>query len=154
MKLSLIAAAAILLNSAAALACSPVLHGSFASKPLNSREFTMVGEVMLHVDVKIPCDNWWWNPFGVPDVSNRTIGGVFTELVYLGLNPWQQPMFRRREADVVVQETPDHHKFIHRLPEKSERFSLDYSRGRLITVRDFTVEIISATPAGVTFTLR
>ena len=154
MKPTLIAVAATLLNAAAALACAPVLHGSFASKPLNSREFTAVNEVMLHVDVKVPCEDWWWNPFGIPDVSDRTIAGVYTELVYVGLNTRQQPIFRRRESDVVVQETPDRHKFIQRLPERAEQLTLDYSSGRLITVRDFTVEIIDATPAGVTFTLR
>jgi hypothetical protein len=154
MKLSLIAAATLLLNATAALACAPGVHGSFANRPLNSREYSAVNEVMLHVDVKIPCENWWWNPFGIPDITDRTIAGVYSELVYIGLNTMQQPMFRRREADVIVQETPDHHKFIHPQPEKVGQFTMDYSRGRLITVRDFTLEIIDATPAGVTFTLR
>ena len=52
MKPLIIAAAAILPIVAAGLAgCAPIADTSYSSKVSNSRDFTRVGEVMLHVDV-------------------------------------------------------------------------------------------------------
>ena len=56
--------------------------------------------------------------------------------------------------DIFIEEMPPHRRVIQRFPEAKGQFTLDYSKGRLITMLDRTVEIIDATPAGVTFTVR
>jgi hypothetical protein len=151
MKPLIIAAAAILPIAAAGLAgCAPIADTSYSSKVSNSRDFTRVGEVMLHVDV---LEN-------LPDCPGRAClpekakNLVYSELVYVGLNGAMQPIFRRRDSDILIEEMPPHRGVIQRFPEAKGQFTLDYSKGRLITMLDRTVEIIEATPAGVTFTVR
>lgn len=152
MKPPLIAAAAILPIVAALLAgCAP-MAASYSSKPVNSREYVEVREIMIHVDVKEPAGSIP-NPLAAAGFAESVKDWGYSELVFVGLNTKHQPIFRRRDLDVVIKETPDHRMYVQRLPEKTTQFTLDYSKGRLIAMRKFTVEIIEATLAGVTFTV-
>ena len=96
----------------------------------------------------------------------------------MGLNTAMQPVFFRRDVDYAPQETarqpmavppsPDvTGKFTMYMetarqpvavrqppPEVTGQFAMDYARGRLIPVRDHTIEIIEANQAGVTFTIQ
>jgi len=151
MKPLIIAAAAILPIVAAGLAgCAPIADTSYSSKVSNSRDFTRVGEVMLHVDVleNLP------NCPGRACYPEKAKNLIYSELVYVGLNGSMQPIFRRRDSDILIEEMPPHRRVIQRFPEAKGQFTLDYSKGRLITMLDRTVEIIDASPAGVTFTVR
>ena len=151
MKPLFIAAAAILLIIAAGLAgCGPdITQMSDASKPNGSREFTRVGEVMLHVDFVEEVPDAYIKA-GFLRTTRRGISAVYA---YMGLNPAQQPKFRRRDVDIVTMEAPHRSPAVQQSPEKKEEFALDYREGRHIALRDRTIEIIDATPAGVTFTI-
>ncbi len=150
MKSPIIAAAAILLIIAIALAGCALFSETDAGKPLASREFRRVGEVMFHIDAKQDLQDESGKAV-VPE-SPRERG--FSELCYVGLNAAMQPMFRRRDVDFVTGQTPGHRKVVWEAPEKTAEFTLDYSKGRYIPMRDRTIEIIEATPAGVTFTVQ
>ncbi len=152
MKPLFIAAAAILLIIAAGLAgCGPnITQMSDASKPNGSREFTRVGEVMLHVDFVEEVPDAYIKAGFLEKTTHRGV----SEICYMGLNRAQQPKFRRRDVDIVTMEAPHRSPAVRQSPEKKEEFALDYSEGRHITLRDRTIEIIDATPAGVTFTIQ
>ncbi|MGO9484481.1 MAG: hypothetical protein ACLPX9_07840 [Rhodomicrobium sp.] len=140
MKPPFIATAAILPIIAIALAgCA----GPQTSEHIATREFVRVGEVMLHVDATED----------VRAASAKAVRG-YSELCYLGLNPAMQPMFQRRDVDIVTGETPAQPKVLGKPPEAEAKFALDFSKGRLIALRGRTIEIIEANPAGVTFTVR
>ncbi len=117
--------------------------GSQTSEHIGTRECVRVGEVMLHVDA-------------TEDVraASGNAGRGYSELCYLGLNPAMQPMFQRRDVDIVTGETPAQPKVLGKPPEAEAKFALDFSKGRLIALRGLTIEIIEANPAGVTFTVR
>jgi hypothetical protein len=146
MKPPIIAAAASLLIIAIALAgCAPT---SYISKPINSREFVRVGEVVLHVDA---LEDW---PVRTPDFLGNGQDKGFSELSYVGLNHAMQPVFRRRDVDIVATAGPSQPEVLHRLAEVTSEFALDYSKGRLIVMRNHNIEIIEANHAGVTFTVQ
>jgi hypothetical protein len=159
MKPPIIAAAAILLIIAIALTgCAPLTPPGNTSKRLGSRDFTRVGEVMLQVYVRENPEDASGNAnppekkaAGLPE---RPQDRGYSELGYVGLNTALQPVFRRRDVDVITKETPSQPKVIHHLPPVTMEFALDYSKGRYIRMRDHTVEIIEATPAGVTFSVQ
>jgi hypothetical protein len=148
MRSPYIAAAAILLILAIALAgCAPVGETSVLTKPIGSREYVPRGEVVLRVDTRDV-------PPGDPGLANplrKAEAQGFSELTYLGLNPSKQPMFRRR--DVQTAAAMPRGRVPVALPEASVEFTVDYSKGRLVTLRERTIQIIEATPAGVTFSV-
>jgi hypothetical protein len=149
MRSPYIAAAAILLIIAIALAgCAPVGETSVITKPIGSREYVPKGEVVLRVDTR----EGVLDASGVANPLRKIESQGFSELTYLGLNPSKQPMFRRR--DVQTTAANPHGKVPRALPEASVEFTVDYSKGRLVTLRERTIQIIEATPAGVTFSVQ
>ncbi len=149
MKSPYFAAAAILLILAIALAgCAPVSETSIVSKPIGSREYVSTGEVVLRVETREDMPNL----FGNADWYGRIGSQGFSELCYVGINAAKQPVFRRRDVHTVA-ETPQP-KVPQPLPEATVEFAVDYSKGRLIAMRGRTIQIIEATPAGVTFSVQ
>jgi hypothetical protein len=97
----------------------------------------------------------------------------------MGLNAAKQPVFRRRDVDIMTNETtmsrsglrttfvdaqrngpgmtvtgistaaPREH--VEALPPDTVEFALDLSKSRTITMRDRSVEIVDASAAGVNF---
>ena len=95
----------------------------------------------------------------------------------MGLNAAKQPLFRRRDLDIMTNETtmsrsglrtafvdaqpngagvtvtgvstsaPQEH--VQALPPDTVEFALDLSKSRTITIRDRSVEIVDANAAGV-----
>jgi hypothetical protein len=125
---------------------------------------------MLKVEVRESLPN----AFGGADIFGRTRDVGFSELRYMGLDPSGYPVFRRRDVDIVTNETTmnrsgtgvvtvpadnsggpvtgiitrPHAPNIQALPEKIE-FGLDLSKSSVLTIRGRTVEIIEASGPGV-----
>ena len=129
----------------------------YSSKPTNSRDYTAVGEVIIRIDSEKDLPN----PSGALELPGGTVDRGYTELVYLGLNSSTQPKFLRRDADIAAGAATLADRSlglpIRKLAQPPVRaameFSLDYSEGRHILLRGYTVEIIQASQAGVTFTV-
>jgi hypothetical protein len=150
MKSPYYAAAAIILILVFAIAgCAPASQTSIVSKPIGSREYVSVGEVVLRVETTAD----------LPDIFGNTnyFGGLssqgFSELCYIGLNASKQPVFRRRDVHISTP-MPPQSKAPPPLPEATVEFAVDYSKGRVVSLRGRAVEIIDATPAGVTFSVQ
>lgn len=157
-------------------ACAPVAQTSVSSRTLGTQAYSSVGDIMFRADAKESLPN----AFGRADLFGRTRDRGFSELRYMGLNRANQPVFRRRDVDVLTNETTmsrsqaDTTVFsvaqpagagiivtgvatsspqanVQVLPPDTVEFALDLSKGRTITIHDHTVEIVAATQAGVTF---
>jgi hypothetical protein len=143
-------------------------------KASGTRSYASVGDVMLRTDAKESLPN----AFGSADVFGRTRDRGFSEIRYMGLNSAKQPVFRRRDVEILTNETTltrgggsstvmaqssggnafvsgfsstPQPEIIQPLPADTTEFPVDLSKGRTITIRDHTIEIIEATAAGVTF---
>jgi hypothetical protein len=157
MKSPYFAAAAIILILVFAIAgCAPASQTSVVSKPIGSREYVTVGEVVLRVETTADLPDMFGNTNYFGGLSSRG----FSELCYVGLNAAKQPVFRRRDVHVSTP-MPQQSKAPPQpkappppLPEATVEFVVDYSKGRVVSLRGRTVEIIDATPAGVTFSVQ
>lgn len=156
-------------------ACAPVSQTSTLNKPSGAQGYASVGDVLFRVDAKESLPN----AFGGADVFGRTRDRGFSELRYMGLNTAKQPVFRRRDVDIMTNETtmnrsglratfvdaqpngagvsataistsaPRAH--VETLPPDTVEFALDLSKSRTITMRDRSVEIVEAGATGVSF---
>jgi len=148
------------------------------SKPSGSQSYASVGDVIIRADAteSLP------NAFGKADILGRTRETGFSELRYMGLNQAKQPIFRRRDVDVVsnastMTRTPVSTAMVTAqpsgagytatgiatgplrentqvLPPDTVEFALDLSKSRTITIRDHSLEIVDANAAGVIFITR
>jgi hypothetical protein len=164
MKSPYFAAAAILLIIAIALAgCAPVGETSIVSRPIGSREYVGTGEIVLRVETREGEPEMFENPGSFGKIGSQG----FSELCYVGLNAAKQPVFRRRDVHTVpaLPPQPPPATLLSKaakapppppppLPEATVEFTVDYSKGRLIAMRGRVVQIIDATPAGVTFSVQ
>jgi hypothetical protein len=164
MKSPYFAAAAILLIIAIALAgCAPIGETSIVSKPIGSREYVSIGEVVLRVETREETPDMFENSGSFGKIGSQG----FSELCYVGLNSAKQPVFRRRDVHTIpaapppppspaaaTAPQPKAPKAPPPLPEATVEFAVDYSKGRLIAMRGRVIQIIDATPAGVTFSVQ
>lgn len=144
-------------------------------RPLATELFVSVGDVMLKVEVRESLPN----AFGGADIFGRTRDRGFSDLRYMGIDPTGYPVFRRRDVDIITNETTmnrsgtgsavvtvppansglpitgiisrPHAPSIQALPPDTIEFGLDLSKSRVLTIRDRTVEIIDANGAGVRY---
>ena len=156
-------------------ACAPVTQTANLNKPVGAQSYASVGDIVIRANAteSLP------NAFGQADVFGRTREAGFSELQYMGLNQAKQPVFRRRDVDVVsnastMTRTPLSTAVVNAqpygagttatgivvsplrehtevLPPNTVEFALDLTKSRTITIRDHSVEIVEATTAGVTF---
>ena len=158
--------------------CATVEQHTTLSRPVNSEAFVSVGDVMVRVDVTEDLPN----AFGRADIYGRTRARGFAEVRYMGLSPEGLAIFRRRDVDIQTNETtmntmgagtavvsaqpagngvvgtgiytqapaPN----VQALPPDTIQFALDLSQGRLITIRDKTIEIREVSATGVRFVIR
>ena len=141
-------------------------------RPIAVELFVSVGDVMLKVEVRESLPN----AFGGADIFGRTREIGFSELRYMGLDPSGYPIFRRRDVEIVTNETTmnrsgtgvvsippissggpvtgiitrPHAPNIQALPDTVE-FGLDLSKSHMLTIRGRTVEIIDASGPGVRY---
>jgi hypothetical protein len=156
-------------------ACAPVTQTANLNKASGAQAYASVGDIMIHAEAKESLPN----AFGQADIFGRTREAGFSELRYMGFNKQKQPIFRRRDVDVVsnastMTRTPVSVATVNAqssagsvtatgtaigplrentqvLPADTVEFALDLSKSRTITIRDHAIEIVEATPAGVTF---
>ena len=159
-------------------ACSPVTQTVTADKPLGVKTYASVGDVIARFGVKESLPNIAGNA----DIWGRTRDRGFSEVRYMGIGPSGQPVFRRRDVDILTNETTMSRsglatsvsttqptaqgtlttgigtrpqlEVIQPLPPDTLEFSLDLAQSRIITVREHAIEVVEASPAGVTFILR
>lgn len=159
-------------------ACATVEQHARVSRPINAEAFASVGDVVVRVEVSenLP------NAFGRSDIFGRTRERGFSEVRFMGLTSDNLAIFRRRDVDIQTNETtvntmglgtaavsversgsglvgtgiythapaPN----IQALPPDTIEFALDLRQGRLVTIRDRTIEVLDATPSGVRFIVR
>lgn len=156
-------------------ACAPVSQTSSLNKVSGERSYASVGDVLLRVNAQESLPN----AFGKADIFGRTRESGFSELRYMGLNQAKQPVFRRRDVDVVsnastMTRTPMSSTVVTAqpagtgyiatgttmgplrentqvLPPDTVEFAIDLSKSRTITMRDRSIEIVEASAAGVNF---
>jgi len=159
-------------------ACSTVETHSTPNRVIGTESFASVGDALVRVEVKEDLPN----AFGRADLFGRKRDRGFSEIRYLGLDERGNPVFRRRDVDILTNETAVNRMglgtaavslqpvgnglfatgtstraappVIEALPADTIQFAMDLSQGRVITVRDQTIEIIEATASGVRFNLR
>lgn len=134
-----------------------------------------MGDVVLRLDLKenLP------NAFGRADIYGRKRDRGFSELRYMGMDTAGGLVFRRRDVDIITNETsmtraglgvttttiqpagnganivgvstvaPKAH--VGSLPPDTTQFVIDLEQGNKVTLRDKTVTILSANSNGVTF---
>lgn len=161
-----------------AVGCATVEQQSSIDRPTNIQSFASVGDVVLRVNITEDLPN----AFGRADVYGRTRDRGFSELRYVGLSPTGNPVFRRRDVDIQTNETtmntgglgtatvttqpygsgatstgvytlppaPN----VQALPPDTIQFELNLAEGRIITMRDHLIEVVSANAAGVQFIVR
>lgn len=158
--------------------CATVEQHAVASRASDVETFSSVGDVMLRVDVREDLPN----VFGRADIYGRTRNLGFSEIRYVGLTQDGLAIFRRRDAEILTNEdTMNRSGFrtatvtaqpagqgigasgvatqapspnVQTLPPDTTEFTLNLAQGRIITMRDKTVEIIKATPSGIRFVIR
>lgn len=159
-------------------ACATVEQEGRSSRPANVETFTSVGDVMLRVDVREDLPN----AFGRADAFGRTRDRGFSDIRFMGLTADGLAIFRRRDVDIVTNETTVNRTglgtavvtaeqrgntitgtgivtrapapSIQALPPDTIEFTLDLRQGRIVTIREKTIEILDATPSGVRFVIR
>ena len=132
--------------------------------------------------VRIDAQESMPNAFGKADIFGRTRDRGFSELRFKGIAPSGFAVFRRRDVDIMTNETtmsraglgstvataqpmgqgvivsgvttqaPPPNVAV--LPPDTTEFALDLYQGRIITIRDRVIEVIDANPAGVRFVIR
>jgi len=78
-------------------ACAPVTQTANLNKASGAQAYASVGDIMIHAEAKESLPN----AFGQADIFGRTREAGFSELRYMGFNKQKQPIFRRRDVDVV-----------------------------------------------------
>jgi hypothetical protein len=80
--------------------CAPVQMRSQVDRPA-SESYASTGDIVLRVNRMDDLPN----VFGRADLFGRTRDRGFTEVRYLGLNASGMPVFRRRDVDIMTDET-------------------------------------------------
>lgn len=156
-------------------ACAPVAQTTSLNKPVGAQAYASVGDIVIRADASenLP------NVFGKADIWGRTKETGFSELRYMGVNKRGQPVFRRRDVDVIsnastMTRTPISATTVNAqtngnnatgtalqirslqentqvLPADTVEFVLDLSKSHTVTFRDRVIEVVEANQAGVTF---
>jgi hypothetical protein len=158
--------------------CSPIRQETAVSRPAGVESFASIGDVMVRIDASESLPN----AFGKADIFGRTRDRGFSELRFMGLAPNGVAVFRRRDVDIMTNETtmsrtgfgssvataqatgqgvivsgvttqaPAPNVAV--LPPDTTEFALDLRQGHIITIRDRVIEILDANPSGIRFTIR
>jgi len=80
--------------------CAPVEMKAAADRPAGET-YASAGDVVLKVQRTDNLPNAW----GRADLFGRTRDRGFTELRYMGLGPQGMPVFRRRDVEIITNET-------------------------------------------------
>ena len=80
--------------------CSPVQMHSQVNRPAGEA-YASTGDIVVRVERTDDLPN----VFGRADLFGRTRDRGFTEVRYMGLNSSGSPMFRRRDVDIMTNET-------------------------------------------------
>ena len=98
--LLIVAATAIFLAMLLVAGCAPVQMRSQMDRP-TGEAYVSAGDIVLRVQraEDLP------NIYGRADLFGRTRDRGFTEVRYMGLNAAGAPLFRRRDVDIVTNET-------------------------------------------------
>lgn len=172
--MKILASAAVLIAIAG---CAPVSQSVMTAKPIGVQSYASVGDVIARFEIKenLP------NAFGGADIFGRTRDRGFSELRYMGLDQSGRPVFRRRDVDILTNETTmtrggvgistatvqpvgqgavatgvstqPQLEMIQALPADTTQFAVDLAKGRVITVRERVIEITGADSAGVSFVI-
>lgn len=89
------------ISLAALFACAPIEQHSSVRQPIGTKLVAGIGDTVLRV-VKtedLP------NIFGRADLYGRTRDRGFTEIQYMGVDQMGYPVFRRRNVDIITNET-------------------------------------------------
>lgn len=157
-----------------------ILLAFLAVFPASAAEKTVsVGDVMLRVD-RTECLP---NVFGKCDIFGRTRTRGYTDIRYMGLAPDGRPVFRRRDVDVLNNETtmsrsslsssivsaqpyqqgalvtgvtagPPKPAQIETLPPDTVEFAVDLRQTRTVTLNDQAIDILDANSSQVRFNIR
>jgi hypothetical protein len=166
---------ALLLTAAS---CATVEQHNASSRAIGSDGFVSVGDVVLRVEVTEDLPN----AFGRADVFGRNRNRGFSEVRYMGVNSSGYAVFRTRDVDVVTNENTMNRTGLRTATVLAEpsgngvvasgvgtqtpppsvqvvdpdtvEFTLDLSRGNVVTMRDRTILVHEATNNGVRFTVR
>jgi hypothetical protein len=92
---------AIVVGLSLVAGCADVQTSAKSSRPLGKVETASVGDIMVKVDVSenLP------NAFGKSDIFGRRRQKGFSELRYMGLSQTGSAIFRRRDVDIISNET-------------------------------------------------
>lgn len=173
----LIAAAAV---SVCAVAVPPPAFAkqkTQISQPVNEEIYTSVGDNLLKVTIKEPLPN----AFGGSDIFGRKREKGFVEIRFMGITDDGRAVFRRRSVDVVSNETTmsrsqslfpgstinqsgsganaaiiiegNDGAGMEVLPPNTIEFALDIAKHKTITVENYMIQILTADPGGVSFTI-
>jgi len=158
--------------------CATVEQHNAASRAVGSDGFVSVGDIILRVEVSEDLPN----AFGRADAFGRDRNRGFSEVRYMGLSADGLAVFRRRDVDVITDETTMNRTGLRTATVVAEpsgdgvvahgvgtqapppsiqavgpdtvEFAIDLSRGNVITIRDRTILVHEATSNGVRFSVR
>lgn len=147
------------------------------SQPTDEELYTSVGDVLVRVTLKEPLPN----AFGGSDIFGRKREKGFVEIRFMGMIEDGRAVFRRRSVDIVSNETTmsrsqsifpgssinqsgsganaaiivegNDGAGMQVLPPNTIEFALDTSKHKTITVEDYSIELLTADPGGVSFTI-
>jgi hypothetical protein len=154
-------------------ACAPVQMRSQIDRPTRDA-YASTGDIVLRAQntEDLP------NVFGRADLFGRTRDRGFTEVRYMGLKASGVPLFRRRDVNIVTNETTmsqtgsfaefqahgSRAQFaaagssyiapianVNTLPPDTLEFALDLRQSRLVTVGQNGFEVLEANPAGLRY---
>lgn len=168
----------VVLSALVLYGCSPVQTRTATSRPVGQVSVASIGDVIVRVQVSDDLPN----VFGRADLYGRTRDRGFSELRYLGLDGQGNARFRRRDVEIMTNETtltrtPMHTAVVNAqpagggvivtatgtgtpaatvgvLPPDTVEFSQDIRASDVITIRDQTVRVLEATPSYVRFQLQ
>jgi hypothetical protein len=147
-------------------ACAPLETRTTSSTPPGVATIASISDVMVRIQVtdSLP------NVVGGRDIFGRTRERGFSELRYLGLDAQGKARFRRRDVDIITNETAINRTGLSLtwpivglsltepsvavLAPETNEFSLDLRTYNSITIHGRTVHVIEATSAFVRFELR
>lgn len=150
---------------------------ALVSQPLDEELYTSVGDNLVRVTIKEPLPN----AFGGSDIFGRKREKGFVEVRFMGMTEDGHAVFRRRSVDVVSNETTTSRSrslfpgssidqsgsgadaaiiiegndgpTMEVLPPNTIEFALDVTKYKTITVENYMIQISSADPGGVAFTI-
>ena len=147
------------------------------SQPVDEEVYTSVGDNLVRVTIKEALPN----AFGGADIFGRKREKGFVEIRFMGITEDGRAVFRRRSVDVVSNETTmsrsqslfpgssvnqsgsganaaiiiegNDGAGMEVLPPNTIEFALDIAKHKTITIENYLIQILSADPGGVSFTI-